>query len=126
MKYGVTASISFTVDADSRAEAHAEAANRLIEADLSGFDLGRLIVSGPIRPTDYAANGAPDIRLQDAARPVRAGTEIGSFVADKDGWYDVGTKPPRYLGPDRPQMSTDFPGQPFGRGDTITVVPPTD
>jgi len=57
---------------------------------------------------------------------LRAAGRIGSFVADKDGWYDVGTKPPRYLGPDRPQMSTDFPGQPFGRGDTITVVPPTD
>jgi hypothetical protein len=76
MKYKMKAVASFTVDADSRAEAHIEAANRLIEADLAGFDLVSLDVAS--------------------------------------------------VSSDRPQMSTDFPGKPFGRGDTITVAPASD
>lgn len=55
MKYLVHAVIDFAVDADSRAEAHVEAANRLIEADLAGFDLASLGISGPIKPSDHAA-----------------------------------------------------------------------
>ena len=98
MKYLMNAIINFEVEADSRAEAHIEAANRLIESDLSGFDLAKLTVSGSI-DAGAARPPASDIRLQSTARPLLAGTEIGRFTADRDGWYDIGTNPPRYLGP---------------------------
>lgn len=122
MIYRIQATINFDVEAGSRAEAHVEGASRLIEADLPGFELGGLTVGGH-RPDDASTAaaelladrlaGRDDARAKlqpgdivtrplAAARPILAGTEIGSFTADKDGWYDVGTNPPRYLGPDRP------------------------
>ena len=55
MKYQINATVTFEVEADSRAAAHIEAASRLVDAGLDGFDLVRLNISGPIKPGDHVA-----------------------------------------------------------------------
>jgi hypothetical protein len=66
MKYQISARIVFVVDADSRAEAYAEGANRLIEADLTEFDLTSLTV-GETTTDRPAAKPVPEVLGEFAA-----------------------------------------------------------
>lgn len=84
MKYLVTAKVQFAIESGTRAAAHIDAVDLLVAADLPEFDL-------------YGLDVVPDA-------PAPAGGQ--RYTADRDGWYDVGTNPPRYLGPDRPDFSS--------------------
>lgn len=68
MKYRIKADLNFEVEADSRAGAYVAAADKLSEAQLPGFDLATLNVSGPVKAGDAAAaKSVPEVLGEFAA-----------------------------------------------------------
>lgn len=103
-KYRVNVVIEFDVEADHRAAAHIALVDALSLAELSGFDL--------VKVNKVARAGAP-VQVHSWSLNV----EPSVFPVGSDGAPHV---------TDRREMSTDFPGKPFGRGDTVTIVESLD
>lgn len=83
-----------------------------------GMRIQFIDTSGP-DPIDGIVNGPPWVWWNGIDAEARIPVHVPSLNANIDvaghNVFRVASEPPR--------MSTDFPGQPFGRGDTISTAP---
>ena len=84
-KYQMRAVVNFVVEADNRAAAHIVAVDALTAAELDGFDLDSLSVSGPIRPGDFAAPALRTLVTNSVAPGTYASPDGPIVVTPREG-----------------------------------------